>query len=208
MLKSLQSPPASDWLPAFFTDFRRRLVNLLGYELRTLAPSVALSLLHNKTVSAPASTLTAAQLSVLLTPYDTRRLELYSNNMADHHLVTDLLPVLARLVLTQQLGDLHLSPVQQVQCMYTTLHLTHHVCTVRTAYTVHSTHYVCRVYCTVFTVYTLHIMSVHCTMYSVCTSCLYKSYLHSFLYSCSINTAALFTNLGLAVKLIDCRSWE
>ena len=42
------------------------------------------------------------------------RLELYSNNMADHHLVTDLLPCLARLVLTQQLGDLHLSPVQQV----------------------------------------------------------------------------------------------
>ena len=35
--------------------------------------------------------------------------------MADHHLVTDLLPCLARLVLTQQLGDLHLSPVQQVR---------------------------------------------------------------------------------------------
>ena len=43
-----------------------------------------------------------------------KRLELYSNNMADHHLVTDLLPTLARLTLTQQLGDLHLSPVQQV----------------------------------------------------------------------------------------------
>merc|ERR1712142_647180 len=42
-----------------------------------------------------------------------KRLELYSNNMADHHLVTDLLPCLARLVLTQQLGDLHLSPVQR-----------------------------------------------------------------------------------------------
>jgi tRNA(Met) C34 N-acetyltransferase TmcA len=46
--------------------------------------------------------------------HDVQRLELYSNNMADHHLVTDLLPTLARLTLTQQLGDLHLSPVQQV----------------------------------------------------------------------------------------------
>jgi hypothetical protein len=32
--------------------------------------------------------------------------------MADHHLVTDLLPTLARLVLTRQLGDLHLSAIQ------------------------------------------------------------------------------------------------
>ena len=50
-----------------------------------------------------------------------QRLELYSNNMADHHLVTDLLPTLARLTLTQQLGDLHLSPVQQVS-----IHITRH----------------------------------------------------------------------------------
>jgi len=113
MLKALDTCKNSEWLPAFYTDFRRRLVNLLGFELKSLAPSLGLSLLHNKTLQTPSTTLTSEQLSVLLTAYDIKRLELYSNNMADHHLVTDLLPCLARLVLTQQLGDLHLSPVQQ-----------------------------------------------------------------------------------------------
>jgi len=37
---------------------------------------------------------------------------MYSNNMADHHLITDLVPVLSRLVMTKQLGDVHLSAVQ------------------------------------------------------------------------------------------------
>jgi len=113
MLKDLEGGSSSAWLPAFFTDFKRRLVSLLGFELRSLPPSLALSLLHNKAVNIKPSLLGSDQLLVLLTPYDVKRLELYSNNMADHHLVTDLLPALARLVMTQQLGDLHLSPVQQ-----------------------------------------------------------------------------------------------
>ena len=39
------------------------------------------------------------------TLYDIKRLELYSNNMAVHHLITVLLPSLAKLVVTKQLGD-------------------------------------------------------------------------------------------------------
>jgi N-acetyltransferase 10 len=113
MLKTLDTCKNNGWISAFFTDFRRRLVNLLGFQLSNLAPSLALSLLHNKAVSTAGVTLTSAQLAAHLTPYDVKRLELYSNNMADHHLITDLLPCLARLTLTQQLGDLHLSPVQQ-----------------------------------------------------------------------------------------------
>merc|ERR1712142_509144 len=112
MLKLLDSSTNSNWLYEFWTDFRRRLVNLLGYQLSSLAPSLALSLLHNKVTETPPSTLAAPLLSAHLTPYDIKRLELYSNNMADHHLVTDLIPVLARLVLTRQLGELHLSAVQ------------------------------------------------------------------------------------------------
>lgn len=114
MLKALETCKNAEWISAFFTDFRRRLVNLLGFQLSNLSPSLALSLLHNKSVNTSAVVLSASQLSAHLTPYDVKRLELYSNNMADHHLITDLLPCLARLTLTQQLGDLHLSPVQQV----------------------------------------------------------------------------------------------
>ena len=36
------------------------------------------------------------------------RLELYINNMADHHLITDLVPALARCHINQQLGDVRI----------------------------------------------------------------------------------------------------
>jgi len=114
MLKNLVRHNTSTCdLAAFWTDFRRRLLNLLGYQLRSLCPKLALSLLHNKSTKLPTTVISSDHLSVHITPYDISRLELYSNNMADYHLVTDLLPPLARLVFTQQLGDLHLSAVQQ-----------------------------------------------------------------------------------------------
>merc|ERR1719430_2673955 len=114
MLKVLDetTSPSSSWLGLFWADFRRRLVSLLGYNLSSLSPSLALSLLHNKAAEVPTTTITPTLLSAHLTPYDVKRLELYSNNMADHHLITDLVPVLSKLVLTRQLGNLHLSAVQ------------------------------------------------------------------------------------------------
>merc|ERR1719430_1773259 len=112
MLKLLDTTNDSTWLTAFWVDFRRRLVNLLGYSLAAIPPSLALSLLHNKAAEVPSTNLSSTLLSAHLTPYDVKRLELYSNNMADHHLITDLVPVLAKLVLTRQLGNLHLSAVQ------------------------------------------------------------------------------------------------
>ena len=117
MLKVLGGDSANktqSWLSEFWTDFRHRLVHLLGYQLSSLAPSLALSLLHNKAAdtSHVATCISPALLTAHVTLYDVKRLELYSNNMADHHLVTDLLPSLAKLVMTRQLGDLHLSAVQ------------------------------------------------------------------------------------------------
>ena len=97
MLKNLVRHNTSTCdLAAFWTDFRRRLLNLLGYQLRSLCPKLALSLLHNKSTKLPTTVLSSDHLSVHITPYDISRLELYSNNMADYHLVTDLLPPLAR----------------------------------------------------------------------------------------------------------------
>merc|ERR1719464_113340 len=112
MLKLLESSTGSTWLSEFWRGFRHRLVNLLGYQLSALPPSLALSLLHNKAVESPATVLPPSLLTAHVSPYDIKRLELYSNNMADHHLVTDLLPSLAKLVMTRQLGDLPLSAVQ------------------------------------------------------------------------------------------------
>jgi N-acetyltransferase 10 len=114
MLKALSTSKNSEWLSAFFTDFRRRVTSLLGYELSSLSPSLALSIMHNKlTKTGLGVPLTPSQLSVLMTPYDVKRLEMYSNNLADHHLITDLVPALARCLVNQQLGQVHMSPIQQ-----------------------------------------------------------------------------------------------
>jgi len=114
MLKALSNNNNSEWLPAFFTDFRRRVSSLLGYELRTLAPTLALSIIHNKQAKTEsASILTPAQLAVLMTQYDVKRLEMYSNNLVDYHLITDLVPSLAKCLVNDQLGQVQMTPVQQ-----------------------------------------------------------------------------------------------
>merc|ERR1719454_2197352 len=58
-------------------------------------------------------TLNAEELGYVLTPHDLKRLELYGRNLCDHHLVTDLLPSVARLYFTERFGsDFKLSSVQ------------------------------------------------------------------------------------------------
>ena len=55
-------------------------------------------------------------LGLLITPYDLKRLEQYGNNMADYHLVMDLMPSLAKLHFLYQvegMGRCHLSALQQ-----------------------------------------------------------------------------------------------
>jgi N-acetyltransferase 10 len=52
-------------------------------------------------------------MSILLTPFDLKRLESYANNMLDYHVVLDLLPTIASLFFEKRLGDeVRLSAVQ------------------------------------------------------------------------------------------------
>ncbi|XP_012250606.2 RNA cytidine acetyltransferase [Athalia rosae] len=102
----------SSWLEAYANDFRKRFTTLLSFSFNTFSPSLALGVLTNKAIPASPITLTKDKLDVYFTTYDIRRLEMYSNNMADYHLVMDLLPALARLYFLQMMGDVHFSPVQ------------------------------------------------------------------------------------------------
>jgi len=57
--------------------------------------------------------LTAAELHYHLTPHDLQRLELYSRNLCDHHLIADLIPSLSQLYFTSRMGsNFRLSSVQ------------------------------------------------------------------------------------------------
>lgn len=58
----------------------------------------------------------ADQLQLLVSPYDLKRLEQYSSNMADYHLIMDLVPNLAKIYFLYDVENLnkpHLGAIQQ-----------------------------------------------------------------------------------------------
>uniref|UniRef100_A0A8C9WYA3 RNA cytidine acetyltransferase n=1 Tax=Sander lucioperca TaxID=283035 RepID=A0A8C9WYA3_SANLU len=106
MLKELntdEAPEQSQWLSAFWKDFRRRFLSLLSYQFSRFHPSLSLSILQNKNSS---------ELASHFSPYDLKRLELYSRSMVDYHLIMDLIPTVARMFFLKQLGDVSLSAAQ------------------------------------------------------------------------------------------------
>ncbi|BFZ04227.1 hypothetical protein BsWGS_07266 [Bradybaena similaris] len=116
MLKTLNTSEDDQqrqtWLAAFWKDFRKRFVALLSYQFRAFKPALALNILQNKAYkSLDTGVLSKAELLLSFTTYDIHRLELYSTNMVDYHLIVDLLPELARLFFTGRIA-MHLSAVQ------------------------------------------------------------------------------------------------
>lgn len=115
----------SDWLSTFNHDFRRRFVNLLGYEFRSLTPGLALAILSTGSEIRKSNESEKARRSIheiksLFTPYDRRRLESYSRNLVDYHVIIDMLPKLAELYTLGGFGsqdDLRLSPAQSAILM-------------------------------------------------------------------------------------------
>jgi N-acetyltransferase 10 len=112
------------WLPAFVADTQRRIISLLGGPFRGVGVKLATGVLEefesnvvtafseNKDASqaiekrsgSATSGIDVTELNYYLTPHDLKRLELYGRNLCDHHLVSDLLPVLARVFFTGRLG--------------------------------------------------------------------------------------------------------
>lgn len=109
----------SYWLSNFSQDFRRRFVQLLGYEFRSLPPGLALAVLKSGSDSRESKGSekrgTISDIKNLFTPHDMRRLESYSRNLVDYHVILDMIPKLAELYATGSLGlsdGLRLSPAQ------------------------------------------------------------------------------------------------
>jgi len=117
MLKVLSHAQQS-WLPMFWADFRKRFVNLLGFDFKKFTPALALGIITNKIKSdCVQATMSADQMSsTMITPYDLKRLEQYASNMADYHLIMDLVPSLAKLHFLYEVENLNkpnLGAVQQ-----------------------------------------------------------------------------------------------
>jgi N-acetyltransferase 10 len=119
------------WLPAFVSDSQRRITSLLAGPFRDTDVKLAVAILEDfgsintasenkeanleiaKRAGSSVEKMTATELQCFLTPHDMKRLELYGRNLCDHHLVTDLLPSVARLYFTGRFGaDFSLSSLQ------------------------------------------------------------------------------------------------
>uniref|UniRef100_A0A8C5AYJ3 RNA cytidine acetyltransferase n=1 Tax=Gadus morhua TaxID=8049 RepID=A0A8C5AYJ3_GADMO len=95
------------------TDFRRRFISLLSYQFSSFQPSMALNILQNRNSKETANSASRYQyLAIHFSPYDLKRMELYSRSMVDYHLIMDLVPKVARLFFLRQLGDISLSAAQ------------------------------------------------------------------------------------------------
>ncbi|XP_032917393.1 RNA cytidine acetyltransferase [Catharus ustulatus] len=115
MLKMLNEEDSEQepWLTAFWKDFRRRFLSLLSYQFSTFSPSLALNILQNKNIKQqPQAAISRAELESVFIPYDLKRLEMYSRNMVDYHLIMDMVPTIARMFFLSQMGDISLSAAQ------------------------------------------------------------------------------------------------
>ncbi|XP_025945193.1 RNA cytidine acetyltransferase isoform X2 [Apteryx rowi] len=115
MLKMLNEEDTEQepWLTAFWKDFRRRFLSLLSYQFSTFSPSLALNILQNKNIKQQSQpSISRAELEAVFIPYDLKRLEMYSRNMVDYHLIMDMVPAVARMFFLNQLGDISLSAAQ------------------------------------------------------------------------------------------------
>ncbi|KAI1794931.1 DUF699-domain-containing protein [Ganoderma leucocontextum] len=121
MVRGLNSSTESEleWLGEFAKDFRRRFLNLLSFKFREFGSVTALSVLEAAKAGVkrldedPARELGSPELSVLLSPFDLKRLDSYANNQLDYHVVMDLLPTVGQLYFEKRLGaDVRLSAVQ------------------------------------------------------------------------------------------------
>lgn len=108
-----------EWMGEFAKDFRRRFLSLLSFKFREFGSVTALSVLEAANVGVKkldgekSRAVGSPELSILMSPFDLKRLESYANNMLDYHIVLDLLPTVASLYFEGRLGDgVKLSAVQ------------------------------------------------------------------------------------------------
>lgn len=112
VLHTSENAEAGLWLQEFGSDFRRRFLSLLGFQFSSFPSALALSVLQNKFCKPNSKVLSHSELDMFMTKYDVKRLEMYANNLADFHLVMDLLPALARLYFLNYMGEVRLPAVQ------------------------------------------------------------------------------------------------
>ncbi|CAF3397574.1 unnamed protein product [Rotaria sp. Silwood1] len=97
MLKTIHQSGQAPWLFSYYQDFRRRLLSLLGFQFRIFTPGMVLNLIQQAVYPEIKEEFTVSLIEQNFTDYDLRRLESYTRNLVDYHLILDLIPTLAKL---------------------------------------------------------------------------------------------------------------
>ncbi|CAL8078289.1 unnamed protein product [Calicophoron daubneyi] len=110
-----KSVVTENWLLSYHTDFIRRFLYLLPGTFRYMDAAYALELIHHKFARYQSNEeLTPAEVARLFTSVDLERLHRYIRSLVDFHVISDLLPTLARLFFEKRLSDVRLNKTQQV----------------------------------------------------------------------------------------------
>lgn len=110
----VSEPGQLGFLSPFYEDFKQRFSRLLGTTFRALDYKLAMSIVASKISFAEHETLSdenSKPLQALLSPYDMKRLEAYTNNHVDYHMILDLVPILAHQYFQEKI-PMTLTPVQ------------------------------------------------------------------------------------------------
>jgi N-acetyltransferase 10 len=113
MVKTLEGRD-NKWLDAFSKDFHKRFINLLSYGFSSFPSVQALSVLESSNSDDDGkNAFNKSELDRVLTPFDLKRLESYSNNLIDYHVILDLLPYIGYQYFNNQIrSEVGLSHVQ------------------------------------------------------------------------------------------------
>jgi N-acetyltransferase 10 len=130
MLKALSPSSESeveynpDWITQFNEDFNQRFVCLLGHDFRKINCKDVLYIIAKEKVvnmnekiiyygKKATQPFTKADLDRLFSVYDIKRLEAYTKNIVDYHVILDLLPQISKLYFNGSISEIiNLSLVQ------------------------------------------------------------------------------------------------
>lgn len=91
----------------FYRDFKQRFARLLSYGFRNMEYKLAMSILDPKInfndEEINPSNSEGFSLNQILSPHDMKRLEAYTNNLADYHMILDTVPILSHTYFQEKL---------------------------------------------------------------------------------------------------------
>ncbi|CCH40956.1 putative killer toxin resistant protein [Wickerhamomyces ciferrii] len=113
MLSSLENRE-NQWLSEFSKDFHKRFLSLMSYDFKKFTSVQALNVIESaKAVQKDeVEQLDKSDLDKIFSPFDLKRLESYSNNLLDYHVIVDLLPGISSLYFAGKIDGVRLSGVQ------------------------------------------------------------------------------------------------